>query len=254
MAEEGTGATELPILLNEGEEDNVVIPNNPVVLEKVRVPQELNEVRYQLKMPTFTGEEAVEHFIKDFQDVKEFAQCPLRVAMLKLRMALMDKAKPYGVGLDIDCIFASLRARFGIFAIDSRARLQKLRRDPHTPLQEHATTVMRLAQIAFCNLPQANHERYTYNAFVQSINDLGLHHQFLVRRVTTVESALAEGKAYPLASHMHQNRVASRQVDMEPSAAPAAPNAGTPAVANVTQMTVALKVAQMTDMLAKLLP
>jgi len=51
---------------------------------------------------------------------------------------------------------------------------------------------------------------------------------------------------------MHRNRVASRQVDMEPSAAPAAPNAETPAVANVTQMTVASKVAQMTDMLAKL--
>ena len=39
---------------------------------------------------------------------------------------------------------------------------------------------------------------------------------------------------------------------MEPSAAPAAPNAETPAVANVTQMMVASKVAQMTDMLAKL--
>jgi len=39
---------------------------------------------------------------------------------------------------------------------------------------------------------------------------------------------------------------------MEPSAAPAAPNAENPAVANETQMTVASKVAQMTDMLAKL--
>jgi len=87
---------------------------------------------------------------------------------------------------------------------------------------------------------------------MQSINDLGLHHQFLAKGVTTVESAFAVKEAYLLASHMHRNRVASRQVDMEPSAAPAALNAETPAVANVTQITVASKVAQMTDMLAKL--
>jgi len=249
MAEEGT---ELPIPLNESEEDNVAIPIEPVVLEEVRVPRELNEDRYRLKAPTFSGEETVEQFIQEFQDVMEVAQWPPRVALLKLRMALMDKAKPYGVGPDIDGIFASLRAHFGISAIDARARLQKLRRIPHTPLQEHAATVMRLAQIAFRDLPQANRERYTYDAFVQSIKDLGPHHQFLARGVTTVEGALAVGEAYLLASHMHRNHVASRQVDMEPTAAPAAPNAEPPAVANVTPMTVASKVAQMTDMLAKM--
>jgi len=249
MAEEGT---ELPIPQNEGEEDNVAIPEDPVVLEEVRAPRELNEDRYRLKAPTFTGEEAVEHFIQKFQDVIEVTQWPPRVALLKLRMALMDKAKPYEVGSDIDGIFASLRARFGISVIDARARLQRLRRYPHTPLQEHATTVMRLAQIAYRDLPQANRERYTYDAFVQSINDLGLHHQFLARGVTTVEGALAEGEAYLLASHMLRNRVASRQVDMEPSVAPVNPNTGPPAVANVTQMTVASKVAQLTDMLTKL--
>jgi len=122
--------------------------------------------------------------------------------------------------------------------------------DPHTPLQEHATTVMRLAQIAFRDLPQVNRERYTYDAFVQSINDLGLHYQLLARGVTTVEDALAEGEAYLLGNHLHWNRVTFRQVDMEPSAAPTASNAKNPAVAKV--MTAASKVAQMTDMLAEL--
>jgi len=51
---------------------------------------------------------------------------------------------------------------------------------------------------------------------------------------------------------MHRDRVASHQVDKEPSAAPAAPNVEAPAVANVTQMTVVSKVDQLTDMLAKL--
>jgi len=134
MVEEG------PIPRNEGEEDNVAIPENPVVLEEVRVPRELNEVRYQLKAPAFTGEEAVEQFIQDCQDVMEVAQWPPRVALLKLTMALMDKARPYRVGPDIDGIFASVRARFGISVIDARAHLQRLWRDPHTSLQEPCRT------------------------------------------------------------------------------------------------------------------
>jgi len=98
MAEKGT---ELPILLNEGEEDDVAIPIEQVVLKKVRVPRELNEDRYRLKAPTFLGKEAVEQFIQEFQDVMEVAQWPPRVALLKLRMALTDKAKPYGVDLTL---------------------------------------------------------------------------------------------------------------------------------------------------------
>jgi len=122
----------------------------------------------------------------------------------------------------------------------------------HTHHFEHAATVMRLAQIAFHDLPQANRERYTYDAFVQSINDWGLHRQFLARRVTTVEEALPVGEAYLLASTMHQNRVASRHVDTEPSAAPAASSADDPVVANIDQETVASKVAETTSLLTKL--
>ena len=88
---------------------------------------------------------------------------------------------------------------------------------------------------------------------MQSINNLGLHHQFQAKGVTTVEGALAIGEAYVLASHMHQNRMALPQVDAGPSAAPSIPNADTPAVANVAQMTLASKVNYVTDILAKLI-
>jgi len=95
-----TEDTELPIPQNEGEGDDTVIPVNPVVLEDVRAPRELNEDRYLLKAPNFTGEEEVEQFIQKFQNVMEVTQWPLRVALLKLRMSLMEKAKPYGLGPD----------------------------------------------------------------------------------------------------------------------------------------------------------
>jgi len=43
--------------------DNV-IPVHPTAIEEVRAPRELNEDRYRLKAPTFTGEEEVEQFIQ----------------------------------------------------------------------------------------------------------------------------------------------------------------------------------------------
>jgi len=114
---------ELPFLQDRGEQDQFAIPREPVVLDEVRVCRELYEDRYQLEVPTFTGEEEVEQFIQEFQEVLEIVQWPPRVALLKLRMALRDKAKPYSTGPDIDGIFASLRARFGISAIYAQARL-----------------------------------------------------------------------------------------------------------------------------------
>jgi len=62
-AEKGT---ELRIPLSKGEGENVAIPIEPVVLEEVRVHRELNEDRYRLKAPAFTGEEAVEEIIQEF--------------------------------------------------------------------------------------------------------------------------------------------------------------------------------------------
>jgi len=119
-------------------------------------------------------------------------------------------------------------------------------------LQEHAPTVMKLAQIAFCDLPQVHRERYTFDAFVQFINDSGLHHQLQAKGVTTVEGALAAGETYILANHMHRNRVASRQVYAGLSAAPSVPNTENPAVAHVMQTTLASKIDQVADMLAQL--
>jgi len=127
-----------------------------------------------------------------------------------------------------------------------------MRCDPHTLLQEHAAAVMKLAQIAYSDLPQANHERYTFDVFVQSIKDLGLHHQFLAREVTTEEGALAEGEAYLLATQMHRSRGTSRQVEIEPAATKVDPEAGAPTFAIVGQLTAVSKVIQPTDMLAKL--
>jgi len=75
------------------------------------------------------------------------------------------------------------------------------------PLQEHAATVKTLAQIAYSDLPAVHQESYTYDTFVQSLNDLGLHHQFQARGITMVENALHKGKAYLLAKQLHRGHM-----------------------------------------------
>jgi len=93
MAEEDT---ELPVPRNEEEEDDIVTPVDPAVWDVVRVVIGFEETIYRLKVPTFTGKESVEQFIQNFQNLRNFARWPPRMALLKLRTVLTDKAKPYG--------------------------------------------------------------------------------------------------------------------------------------------------------------
>jgi len=77
------------------------------------------------------------------------------------------------------------------------------------PLQEHAATVKRLAQIAYSDLPVVHQKRHNYDAFVQSLNDLGLHHELQARGVTAVEDVLCEGETYLLAKQLHKGHMSS---------------------------------------------
>jgi len=113
----------------------------------------------------------MEQFIQEFNEVIDITQWTPRVALIQLRIALTEQAKPYGLGASVDEIFTALRAHFGISVVDARARLQGLRREARTSLQDQATTVKRLAQIAYSDLPEVHRERYTYGAFVQSLNN-----------------------------------------------------------------------------------
>jgi len=92
-------------------------------------------------------------------------------------MALTKQIEPYAPGSSVNGIFAALRACFGISAVNAWTCLQRLLREARIPLQDHAILMKRLAQIAYSDLPDPHEEHYTYDAFVQLLNDLGLHHQ-----------------------------------------------------------------------------
>jgi len=54
--------------------------------------------------------------------------------------------------------------------------------------------------------PTPYQEQYTYEAFVQSLNDSGLHLLLLAKRATTIEDAVRWGVAYLLAIQLHQQK------------------------------------------------
>jgi len=66
-------------------------------------------------------------------------------------------------------------------------QLQGLRRNPKTTLREHATVVERLAQVAYGDLPANGRQSLALDAFLQSINNLGLKQHLLVAEVETME-------------------------------------------------------------------
>jgi len=152
--------------------------------------------RYHLWAPIFSGEEDVEQFITEFSDVAAICRWPNRVTLIQLRLCLTGPAKPYGIGQDVDDIFEALRARFGLTVRDAHVQLQGLRRNPKTNLREHATVVERLAQVAYGDLPADSQQSLALDAFLQSINNLGLKQHLLVAEVETMERALRLGNAY----------------------------------------------------------
>jgi len=82
--------------------------------------------------------------------------------------------QPYGIGQDVGDIFEALKARFGLTAGDAHVQLQGLRRNPKTTLREHVTVVERLAQVAYGDLHTNGRQSLALDAFLQSINNLGL--------------------------------------------------------------------------------
>jgi len=157
-----------------------------------------------LKPATFTDQEDVEEFIQELSNVVAITQRLPWVALIQLWLALTKQAKPYGQVHSVNRDLCSLQTRFGMSAVDARVCLHGLRHDPCTPLREHVATVKKLSQITYGDLTHLQ-----IDAFVQFLNDLGLHHQFLAREVVIVEDTLRECETYLLAIQLHRGCVSS---------------------------------------------
>jgi len=119
-----------------------------------------------LQSPTFCKEENIEQFHAEFSDVAAIYRWPASVILMQLQLCRAGMATLYGIGPNVDSIFDALRARFGLSARDACVRLPGPKRDPKTQLQEHATVVERLAQVAYGNLPVEGRRSLALEAFL----------------------------------------------------------------------------------------
>jgi len=150
--------------------------------------------RYRLRPPIFGGDG--EQFIREFEEVATLAEWPAPVRILHLRTCLTGQAKSYALGPDVGHIFQALRSRFGLTACAARDRLRTIRRDRKTSLQDHANAIATLVQVAHSNDEPEAQRGAVYEAFFHTINNPGLQRYYLAAKVTTIEEALALGRAY----------------------------------------------------------
>jgi len=81
-----------------------------------------------------------------------------------------------------------------------------------TPLRDHATLVKRLARSAYSDLPETHQRSYTLTDFLQSLNDMGLHHQLQARGVISLEDALQVGEDYLRARRLYTEETKGTRV------------------------------------------
>jgi len=120
-------------------------------------------------------------------------------------------------------------------------QLQGLGRNSKTTLREHATVVEQLAQVAYDDLPANS---LALDAFLQSVNNLGLKQHLLVAEVETMERALRLGNAYFQADSLCRPGTTVQQIraddDVMMSPAPTAVHVATAAADELTSLTTSL--------------
>ena len=158
------------------------------VLERITQALELLSVReprprVKVVPPTFDGTGDVELFVRQFLDVANASEWPQDIALLQLRNSLRDKAVDCGRADNLDAVVEALRMRFGTSASEAQALLANVRRDNRTSLQEYASHISRLVNLANPELPADFRRTLTLRTFKSTLGHVGLQRHLLVANV-----------------------------------------------------------------------
>ena len=114
-------------------------------------------------------------------------------AILHSKASLNDSAKDCGRAATLEGIFDALRSKFGLSVREARGRLTTLQRHPTTSLQDHATQVERLMDVAYAELPRDYRRGMTVDTFTTTLGDANLRRHLLVMPNLTLEEAVRAG-------------------------------------------------------------
>ena len=146
--------------------------------------------------PQYTGKGDVELFIRHFMDVAGHNDWSRQATLLHLRAALKEEATDCGRAEYIDGIVGALRARYGLTPREARARMVGLKRDARTTLHEHSTTVERLVEVAYPEVPADTRRTMAVDTFSTTIGNGYLQRHLLAVDTPTLEAAVRAGNEY----------------------------------------------------------
>ena len=164
------------------------------ILERLAVPQEPAIPHF--KAPRYNGTGDVEMFIQQFRDVIGANQWPDDAALLHLRQALEGDAKDCGRPTELEGVFNNLRARFGLTPREARTRLNNEKKGFQTTLQEHASNIQSLVDVAYANLPQTTRHDLYLECFQNSLGSASLQRHLLAIKPATLDEAVLAGNEY----------------------------------------------------------
>lgn len=164
--------------------------------EQRHPPPPAPEERVRLKTPTFDGNEDVELFINQFNDVAQVCRWPPDIQLLQLREALKEGARTCGRGETVDSVFDSLRLRYGLTPREARVKLNTVKKDPKTSLQEHAIQIERLVRAAYGTLPGRDRREMVMDYFCSSLANVGLQRHLLAIELNNLDEAVRAGNEY----------------------------------------------------------
>jgi len=118
-------------------------------------------------------------------------------------------AKKYAFGEDVGQIYQTLWARFGLTTRDAWTKLQNMRRDKRTLLQDHANAIEILALIAYSRIAL----ELVYEAFFSTVNDSGLQKYYLAAKISTIEEALEMGRSYHQVDNLYRADFTASRVE-----------------------------------------
>ena len=164
------------------------------ILERLAMPRE--PVTPPFKAPHYDGTGDVETFIQQFRDVISANRWPDGAALLHLRQALDGDAKDCGRPTELEGVFNNLRARFGLTPREARTRLSNEKKGFKTTLQEHASTIQSLVDVAYANLPlDTRHDLYL-ECFQSSLGSASLQRHLLAIKPSNLDEAVRAGNDY----------------------------------------------------------
>ena len=146
--------------------------------------------RPSFKPPSFSGEEDIELFLKQFGDVADANRWTPLERTLHIRSQLQGDAQSCGQGESYQEIVDDLKARYGLTRRGARDRLTNIRLKAGQNVHKQASEITKLVSIAFPVLPDTDQQTMALEYFSRAWESKAVQEHLLSRGPTTIREAV----------------------------------------------------------------